>query len=308
MSPEPVAGVSLAALLTLLLLAQSCSIRKIALKSIGGALSNAADEYARDEDPELVKGALPFSLKVMETILHENPKDVSLLLSVTKDFTQYAYAFLLPEVDDLEEKDRAAAKTVRDRATHMFLRARGYGIRSIEIRHPGFQAELTRDPKQAVRMLTRPEVPIVFWTAAAWAAAVATGREFTMLPQIPLFEAMMERVLELDDTYGAGTVHSFFITYEMVRLKNPGDRVALAKAHFDRALELSHGLQAGPYVTYAEYVTVAQKDRKEFERLLQLAIKIDPKQDPENQLANVVSQRRARWLLGRADKLFPPAK
>ena len=41
----------------------------MALKSMGGALSNASDEYASDEDPELVKGALPFSLKVMETIL-----------------------------------------------------------------------------------------------------------------------------------------------------------------------------------------------------------------------------------------------
>ena len=62
----------------------------MALKSMGGALSNAASEYARDEDPELVKGALPFSLKVMETILREDPRDANLLLNVTKGFTQYA--------------------------------------------------------------------------------------------------------------------------------------------------------------------------------------------------------------------------
>ena len=37
-------------LLSIVLATQSCSIRKMALNSIGGALSNAADEYARDED------------------------------------------------------------------------------------------------------------------------------------------------------------------------------------------------------------------------------------------------------------------
>jgi TRAP transporter T-component len=282
-----------------------CSIRRIALKSIGGALSNASDEYARDEDPELVKGAMPFSLKVMETILRENPRDPSLLLSVTKDFTQYAYGFLLPEALDLDDKDPAAAKVVRDRAVKMFQRARGYGIRALELKHSGFQAELVADPKKAVASLSKSEVPIVFWTSAAWAAVVATTRDFTMLPQIPQFEAMMERALALDEAYGGGTIHSFFITYEMVRLKSAGDRVALARGHFDRAVQLSGGLQAGPYVTYAEYVTVAQKDRKEFERLLQLALKLDPKKDTENQLVNVIMQRRARWLLGRVDKLFP---
>jgi len=79
-----------------------CSIRKMALKSMGGALSNASDEYARDEDPELVKGALPFSLKVMETILRETPRDASLLLNLTKGFTQYGFGFLLPDAEELE--------------------------------------------------------------------------------------------------------------------------------------------------------------------------------------------------------------
>ena len=289
----------------LLCLLAGCSIRKMALKSMGGALSSASDEYARDEDPELVKGALPFSLKVMETILREDPRDPGLLLSVTKGFTQYGFGFLLPEAEEQDDKDKVAAKALRDRAVHMFTRARAYGIRGLSLKHATFEAALVADPKKAVAGLTKADVPMAFWTGAAWASALATSRDFRMLPQIPQMEALLERVAELDDTYDAGAVHQLFITYEMVRLKPVGDRVERAKSHFDRAVALTNGKQAGPYVTYAESVLTAQKNRAEFERMLQTALKIDPAEDPENRLANVIMQRRARWLLARADKLFP---
>jgi len=277
----------------------------MALKSMGGALSNASDEYARDEDPELVKGALPFSLKVMETILRENPRDAGLLLNVTKGFTQYGFGFLLPDAEELDDKDKVAAKALRDRAVHMFIRARGYGLRGLALKRPTFAAELVADPKKAVAGLTKADVPFAFWTGAAWASALATSRDFRMLPQIPQMEALLERVGQLDDTYNGGAVDTLMITYEMVRLKPVGDRVTQAKAHFDRAVALTGGKQAGPYVTYAESVSTVQKNRAEFEKMLQTALKIDPAEDPDNRLANVIMQRRARWLLGRADKLFP---
>ena len=292
------------ALLLVLSLA-GCSVRKMALKSMGGALSNAADEFARDEDPDLVKGALPFSLKVMETILRETPRDAGLLLNVTKGFTQYAFGFLLADAEDLDDKDKVAAKTTRDRAVRMFMRARGYGIRGLELKRPGFGASLVGDPKKAVAGLTKADVPVAFWTGAAWAAALATSRDFRMIPQIPQFEALLERVLELDEGYDAGAAHNLFITYEMVRLKPTGDRVTHAREHFDRVVALTSGKQAGPYVTYAESVLTVQKNRAEFERMLQVALKIDLEGDPDNRLANVIMQRRARWLMGRVDKLFP---
>ena len=216
------------------LLLTGCSVRKMALKSMGGALANAADEDARDEDPELVKGALPFSLKVMETILREDPRDAELLLNVTKGFTQYAFGFLLPDAEDLDDKDKVAAKTTRDRAVRMFVRARGYGMRGLSLKRPEFGAALVSDPKKAAASLTKADVPFAFWTGAAWAAALATSRDFRMLPQIPQFEALLERVQELDETYDAGAVHNLFITYEMVRLKPVGDRAARAKQHFER--------------------------------------------------------------------------
>jgi predicted anti-sigma-YlaC factor YlaD len=51
---------------------------------------------------------------------------------------------------------------------------------------------------------------------------------------------------------------------------------------------------------------VVQQNRAEFTALLQRALALDPAAHPESRLANTLMQRRARWLLARADELFLP--
>ena len=77
-----------------------------------------------------------------------------------------------------------------------------------------------------------------------------------------------------------------------------------ARRHFDQAMTLAGGMQAGPLVSLAESVSLSKQDRTEFEALLTRAIQIDADAKPECRLTNLVMQRRARWLLGRADQLF----
>ena len=288
-----------------LFVSASCSIKKTAMRSMGGALSGAADEFARDEDPELIRGALPFSLKMLETILAQDPKNAELLLSVTKGFSQYAYGFVLQDADELNDKDAVAAKAARDRAVKLFLRGKNYGMRAFELKHPNFAADLKANPKKAAASLSKAEVPLMYWTAIGWAAALATSKDFLMFGQIPQFEALMERALELDEAYEQGAIHSFYIAYEMVRLNGKGDKAANAKTHFDRAVELGGGKQAGPLVSYAENVLIPAKNRAEYENLLKQALKVDLNGAPDYRVLNAIFQKRARWLLATADKRFP---
>ena len=69
-------------------------------------------------------------------------------------------------------------------------------------------------------------------------------------------------------------------------------------------MALSAGKRAAPYLSFAETVSVGSQDRREFEEMLRRALAIDPDAVPELRLANTVSQRRAAWLLARADELF----
>jgi predicted anti-sigma-YlaC factor YlaD len=70
---------------------------------------------------------------------------------------------------------------------------------------------------------------------------------------------------------------------------------------------LTHGLSAGPYVTYAASIAAPAEDRAEFERLLNAALAIDVNKKPEWRLANLIAQKRARDLLARIDDIIPPA-
>jgi predicted anti-sigma-YlaC factor YlaD len=209
------------------------------------------------------------------------------------------------EADEVEPQDFAAAEVMRARARRLYLRAQGYGLRGLEVKHPGFGKALLANPKTAVRTATKPDVPLLYWTAAAWASAISLSKDHPeLIGQIPVMEALMDRALELDESWGQGSIHTFMISYEMSRSGAAGDPAARARKHFHRAMALSKGTDASPLVALAEAVTIQKQDVQEFESLLNQALAINPDANPDLRLRNTVMQRRARWLLSRQSELF----
>ena len=201
--------------------------------------------------------------------------------------------------------DLAAADVLRARARRLYLRAQRYGLRGLEVKHPGFSKSLLTNPKATVRKATKSDVPLLYWTAAAWASAISLSKDNPeLVGQIPVMEALIDRAMELDEGYGKGAIHTFMISYEMSRAGAAGDAAARARKHFERAMVLSKGTEASPLVALAEAVTIQKQDVKEFESLLNQALAINPDANPDNRLVNIVMQRRARWLLSRKSELF----
>ncbi len=287
-----------------------CSVNKFAVNKLGDALAGGGTTFASDDDPELVKQAVPFSLKLMESLLSESPNHRGLLLATSSGFTQYAFAFVQQDADELEATNFAAAQTLRLRAKRLYLRARDYGLRGLSARHPGFTAALAADPRAAVAVLGAADVAQAYWTAAALGAAIGVGKDDpALLSEIPQMEALIDRALVLDESWGRGAIHDFLITYELSRQGGSDDPITRARRHYERSLELSGGRTAGTFVTFAETVCVEQQDAAQFEALLQRALAINPDAVPEQRLATLVMQRRARWLLAQKEELFLlPAK
>jgi len=278
----------------------------MAVNQAGNALAGSGGVFASDDDPELIRQAVPFGLKLQESLLAESPRHRALLLATARGFTQYAYAFVQEDGDELDDKDVAAAKALHDRARRLYLRAREYGLRGLEVSHPGFIKQLRAEPNQAVQAAGVGDVPLLYWTAAAWGAAIADSKDRPeTVADLPQMRALIERAVALDETFERGAIHAFLINFEMARSGvKAADAVARARQHFDRAVALSEGKQAGPFVTYAEAVCVKQQQRAEFEKLLKQALAIDADVAPEMRLVNLVMQRRARWLLSKTDELF----
>jgi predicted anti-sigma-YlaC factor YlaD len=228
-----------------------------------------------------------------------------LLLAAASGFTQYGYAYVECDADYVEARDLQAATALRQRARRLYRRALGYGLRGLEVGHPGLPEALRRDPVAALAGVGKNDVPLLYWTASAWGALISlTKEDGEVTADLPLAVALMERARALDDAFADGAVEDFFIAYEGGRPAAAGGSPERARAALDTALDLASGRRAAPLVSYAETVSVATQNRTEFNALLARALAVDPDSSPENRLANLIAQRRARWLLGRADELF----
>jgi len=302
---RPVLAVSVCALAIAL---SGCSIKMMAINTLGNALSEGASNFASDDDPELIRGAVPFALKTIEGLIEQSPKHKGLLTAAASGFTQYAYAFVQMEADYTEAVDLDRATAMRIRAKKLYLRARDYGLRSFEVEFPGFRDRVRADPDAALARTTKKHVPLLYYTAAAWAAAFNIDKADSRLSvDQATIEALMQRAIALDESWDMGSLHDFFITWEGGR-SSVGGSLEKARQHVDRSVALSAGLRVMPFVTYAEVVSVGTQNKKEFQDLLTRALEVDINKAPSQRLANIIGQRRARWLLSRVDELFvePP--
>jgi predicted anti-sigma-YlaC factor YlaD len=283
------------------------TVRQAALNSATDLFAGeeALQVFLSDDDPELVGDAIPFAIKTYEILLRQDPKDAELNLATGRLCIQYAYGWLQQEADQIEEEDYRRARQVGDRAAALFRRGRDYVLRGLELRNPGFAAALESDAGTALAAMTAGEVPFLYWLGAGWGGGIAAQKgNMDQVADLPKVEALMRRVLELDPTFDGGAAHEFFITYLGGNAESMGGDPGLALAHFEAAVEASGGLRASPYVALAESMAVARQDSVRFRELLNQALAVDPNVDPDARLANIISRKRAQWLLGQTAELF----
>ena len=290
---------------TMAALGPACSVKTFAVKTVANTLSEPGDTFTRDDDPELVRAALPFGLKTFESLLESVPNHRPLLIATCSGFTSYAYAFVETDADLLASDQYDKAKALRDEALKLYLRARGYCWRALEVRFgKGINDRLKADPMAALVGAKKDDVPLLYWSAASLGAAISLAKGRTdLVVDLPIIRAMAERALALDDGWSNGSLHELMITIES-QGEAFGGSEARARQHFDRAVALQKGRSPGPFVSLATNVSRASQDRSEFEKLLNQALAIDPAADRSNQLVAIITQRRARSLLEHIDDLF----
>jgi predicted anti-sigma-YlaC factor YlaD len=298
-SRRPLAALLLAAV------AAGCSVRRAAIEMVADSLSGAGSAFATDDDPELIREATPFSLKLMEALLAETPEHRGLLTALCKGFTQYGYAFVELDARRIEESDFARSQALKRRARNLYLRAAGYGLRGLALGRPGFPERFRADARTAAAEAVDGDVELLYWTGLAWTAAVSLSKDDpAIVGDLPQAEALVRRAFDLDPGFQHGSIHQFLITFEGGRPEAMGGSEARARDHFRQAVALSDGQSAAPFVALAETVSVRRQDRKEFEAILKQALAIDVNRRPEWRLQNLILQGRARWLLEQADALF----
>ena len=137
---KKVPALFIAALCGVLLAVSGCSINRLAVRAVAGMLSGGGggggDAFTSEDDPELVGDALPFAMKLYESLLAADPENADLLLATGRIFVMYANAYVQTPADMLEPSEVEKQAAMRVRAKRLFLRAREYVLRGLELRGP----------------------------------------------------------------------------------------------------------------------------------------------------------------------------
>jgi predicted anti-sigma-YlaC factor YlaD len=283
-------NINVIAWLLLGLLVASCSINKMAMRS---------------SNPEFIGKRIPGVIEKNEKKLAKNPEDQALILETGSLFIMYANAFIQGPAEMMppyqyEEKDLA-----KQRAKELYLRGTDILYTGLDKRFPGFSSAPMEEVKTYLAKMEKGDVPILYWTVAGTLAAFSLDPfDLGLGVKIPALTAMINRAYQLDPDFNKGALDEFYVLFYGSLPESMGGDKSQVGTYFNRAIEKSKGLSASPYVSYAETFKSPPQDYASFKEYLEKALAIDPDADPSNRLVNILSQRKARYLLDHAEDFF----
>jgi hypothetical protein len=282
----------------------SCSPKKYILNQFDGVFDSIEYVYLTDDDPQLVKESFPFNLKIIEILLDQNPDDREMLLTALSSFTMYSYGFIMEDAEKLVLEDYSAGNDVYDRANKLFKRALRYGVHGMELKYPEFtnwweKREIDKNP------FMEEDITYLYWISAALGGLISSSQGNPIyVVDLPKVGWLLEKSLELDESWNNGALYSAMISFTMSRPDAVTNREQLARSYFDKAIEASSGEDCSVYVRFAESVCIKNQNKDEFIEKLNYVLRFNIESVKELQLTNTMAQSRAKWLMERIDELF----
>jgi len=267
-----------------LIWSSSCSFNRVIVNAAGGFMEDGINVIYTEDDLEIAQQFLANNLKMIELLLNKDPDNPEMNLIASQGFGAYAMAF----VED-ENPQRAA---------RLYQRGLNYALKAL----PGKKSfDTTIKPKDLETLLrdyTKAEVPALFWVGYNWGSLVLQNLDNPrMLVNLSKVEMIMNRVLELDESYNFGGVHLFYGNFYSARPPLLGGNPELGLKHFERNLELTGGSFYMTRYFMARYYAVQVQDRGLFDSLTQEIIDLNIDTYPEIRLMNRLAKKKTEILL-----------
>ena len=280
--------------LSFFLLGTACApVKPARVAAVAHTAEDVARAAAKQSDPTIVRRGSPAYLMLIDGLIEAYPDNRDLLIAGCRAYLSYASSFL--EDTDLRE------------ANTLYGKAKLYGFRALSKKRDFNEAVSGNldDFINSLQQYGKRDVTALFWTASAWVNWINLNvDDLEALAEMPMLEATMRRILELDGEFYYGSPHLLMGTYLAAKPAIIGGNITEAKKHFDRAFALGEGKVLMAKVLFAQYYAPRVRDRSLFEATLQevLAAKVDTV--PELTLSNVLAQEKAKRLLEQADGYF----
>jgi hypothetical protein len=275
-----------------ILFLSGCSMKAMMLKSMDPIMDDMNIAVNRNTDVDMLHDAMPAFLVQMDGFLLSAPNDKR-LLQAAEAYFGYANCY----VED----------TDKQRASMLYFKARGYALRAL-VGEAGFEKVINKnisDFKELLQGYGAGDVPALFWTANTWIAWIALNLDKPeAIMDVPKAQAMLERVVELDETFYYGSAHTALGALYASQPKMMGDTSAKAKQHFDKAFEISGRKLLFVHLYYAKLYAYQIQDRDLFVKTLEEVLAAPSDIFPDRAFANEVAKRKARTLLDNVDMYF----
>src|SRR5919197_3870780 len=221
-----------------LLTCQGCGAmgQRSAVHVMGSVAETGMPAYLREADLELAEPALAASVKLTEALLETAPDDTRLLLQVAQGLAGYTYAFVEVRIEAARGRDPEQVRLHTQRAQRLYRRGLQYGLRLLSQYHPPL-LQATTLPLETLTMqlrrLDRDAVPALLWTSFCWGGYLNLERtSLDTVTALPLLQAMLTRLLELDETYFYGFPHLLQAVRDASFSAALGGNLSQAQYHF----------------------------------------------------------------------------
>lgn len=286
-----------AALCGLLALASSGCIKSMLIDGQLESTRQASPALNTLSDFEVAKGSAFAGLGTLEGMHRLAPENPDGLFLLTKAWAGAGSAFIEDEWEIAQDQDdEDLAEYHRTRARAAYTRAIHYGIELLQQNADGFErARRNHETMEAwLANFGEEDIESLFWTGYAWMARVNVSKDIpALISELFVGVAMIERVVELDETYNHGLAHVALGAYHA---RTPMAELDIAKQHFERALQINGGKLLMTQLQYARTYYCWKNDEENYKKLMNQVLDAeDPL--PSERLTNTIAKRKAKRYL-----------
>ena len=278
--------------LTLVIAAACIPNKQMTVGSAATLLEDVSNSANKQSDLRVIREGMPAYLMLIDGMVEAVPDNARLLITAAQAYASFASAFV-------EDADKEYART-------LYAKAKKYALRALELQ--GLKQPVSRsfdDFENALNRLGKDDVSYMFWTATCWGSWIRLSLgSMAAVAELPRVEALMKRVLVLDEEFYFGGPHLFMGIWFASRPKIAGGDLARAQQHFQKALEFSQDKFLMTQVYYADQYARKTLDKKLFVATLQNVLETPVDKIPQLTLLNTVAHKKAKELIEQVDDYF----
>ncbi len=279
-------------ILTASFLLASCTMGQVLVQPALPLVDNSIEKLNRETDLKAAEKTITGNLKILNGMIKLDPKNAQLQTYAAQGLYGLAYGFR----EDSQPQS----------AADLYLRGMQHGVKALQLNGANnLLGSTMADFDKQVSGMRRSDVAAMFWTASNWGKWIDMHRDDPdALAQLPRATALMQRVLDLEDTFYYGGAHMYFGVYYGSRAPTIGGNFKKSRAYFNHARKITNGKLLIADLLQAQYLARQEFNRKEFHQLLSGVVNAPDNLMPELGLQNQIAKRKAAALLKREDEWF----